>query len=56
VFVEEVAKAVLEAARPLWQCRNRALAAPPTLHASLMARLERLGVFARRGDRAGIQL
>ena len=50
LFVEEMTKAVLEAgnesaARACWlrRCRHPALAVPASLHASLMARLDRLG-------------
>ena len=49
LFVEEMTKAVLEAEsegeanRPPPQFRRSALAVPASLHASLMARLDRLG-------------
>ena len=50
LFVEEMTKAVLEAERPKRRAKHTAaaipssaLAVPATLHASLMARLDRLG-------------
>jgi predicted ATPase len=42
LFVEELAKAVVEAETP-----SSLLAVPPTLHVSLMARLDRLGPIAK---------
>src|SRR5262249_47411983 len=53
LFVEEMTKAVLEAAsegageRTVAAISSAALAVPATLHASLMARLDRLGGLAK---------
>jgi predicted ATPase len=51
LFVEELTKAVLEAGAqapaPLSAMRHPGLSVPPTLHASLIARLDRLGLAAR---------
>ena len=65
LFVEEMTKAVLEAegegaaARTIAAVPSPALAVPASLHASLMARLDRLGPAKggradRGGDRAGV--
>jgi predicted ATPase len=53
LFVEEVTKAVLEGSAPLAALPQPGLAVPPTLHASLMARLDRLGVSAKEVAQAG---
>jgi predicted ATPase len=56
LFVEELTKAVLEtgpqAPAALSAMPHPALSVPPTLHASLMARLDRLGLIAREVARA----
>jgi len=57
LFVEELTKAVLEAGSQapatLSATPYPALSVPPTLHASLMARLDRLGSAAREVAQAG---
>jgi class 3 adenylate cyclase/DNA-binding transcriptional ArsR family regulator len=57
LFVEELTKAVLEtgtqAPAALSAVPHPALSVPPTLHASLMARLDRLGPAAREVAQAG---
>ncbi|MFL5254244.1 MAG: AAA family ATPase, partial [Rhodopila sp.] len=57
LFVEELTKAVLEtgtqAPATLSAVPHPALSVPPTLHASLMARLDRLGPAAREVAQAG---
>ncbi|MFL5331612.1 MAG: AAA family ATPase, partial [Geminicoccaceae bacterium] len=57
LFVEELTKAVLEAGAQapatLSATPRPGLAVPPTLHASLMARLDRLGATAREVAQAG---
>ncbi|PPQ30661.1 AAA family ATPase [Rhodopila globiformis] len=57
LFVEELTKAVLEAgtqaSAALLAIPHPALSVPPTLHASLMARLDRLGPAAREVAQAG---
>jgi tetratricopeptide (TPR) repeat protein len=57
LFVEELTKAVLEAGAQapatLSAVPHPALSVPPTLHASLMARLDRLGSAAREVAQAG---
>jgi class 3 adenylate cyclase/predicted ATPase len=54
LFLEEVTKAVVQtgakpftAAPPMWQPPGGTLSVPPTLHASLMTRLDRLGAMAK---------
>jgi hypothetical protein len=62
LFVEEMTKAVLEAEsegaarRTVAAVPSPALAVPASLHASLMARLDRLGPASRLGFRGGIAL
>src|SRR6202012_2342110 len=58
LFVEELTKAVLEAEAPEVSTRisnvaSPARAVPVTLHASLMARLDRLGPAVREGAQIG---
>jgi len=57
LFIEEVTKAVLEAgtlaSAALSAIPQAGLSVPPTLHASLMARLDRLGPAAREAAQAG---
>src|SRR3954454_18870342 len=57
LFVEELTKAVLEAGpqapAALSAISHPALSVPPTLHASLMARLDRLGPAAKEVAQAG---
>jgi class 3 adenylate cyclase/tetratricopeptide (TPR) repeat protein len=57
LFVEELTKAVLEAGAEaptaLSAIPHAGLSVPPTLHASLMARLDRLGPAAREVAQAG---
>ncbi|MFL5282916.1 MAG: AAA family ATPase [Rhodopila sp.] len=57
LFIEELAKAVLEAGAQapaaLSAMPHPALSVPPTLHASLMARLDRLGPAAREVAQVG---
>src|SRR3954469_15915503 len=57
LFIEELTKAVLEAGAQapaaLSAVPHPALSVPPTLHASLMARLDRLGPTAREVAQAG---
>jgi predicted ATPase len=57
LFIEELTKAVLEAGAQapaaLSAVPHPALSVPPTLHASLMARLDRLGPAAREVAQAG---
>jgi predicted ATPase len=57
LFIEELTKAVLEAGpqapAALSAMPHSALSVPPTLHASLMARLDRLGPVAREVAQAG---
>ncbi|MFL5284550.1 MAG: adenylate/guanylate cyclase domain-containing protein, partial [Rhodopila sp.] len=57
LFIEELTKAVLEAGAQVPATLSAAprpgLPMPPTLHASLMARLDRLGVVAREVAQAG---
>ena len=56
LFIEEVTKAVLETGhRPRLRCprTDAGMSVPATLHASLMARLDRLGSVAREVAQAG---
>jgi predicted ATPase len=57
LFVEKLTKAMLEAGAQapavLSAVPHPALSVPPTLHASLMARLDRLGSAARGVAQAG---
>jgi tetratricopeptide (TPR) repeat protein len=57
LFVEELTKAVLESGAqtpaPLSSMPHQALSVPATLHASLMARLDRLGPSARDAAQIG---
>ena len=58
LFVEELTKAVLEAgpagvARAVSAAPLPGLAVPPTLHASLMARLDRIGAIAKEVAQVG---
>jgi len=56
LFLEELTKAVLESANPGAQITAtppRSLAVPATLHASLMARLDRLGLAAKEVAQVG---
>src|ERR687886_3051567 len=57
LFVEELTKAVLEAGAQapatLSAIPHAGLSVPPTLHASLMARLDRLGPAAKEVAQAG---
>ncbi|MBR0926440.1 AAA family ATPase [Bradyrhizobium diazoefficiens] len=58
LFVEEITKAVLEAGeeggeRSAASMPSRSVAVPPTLHASLLARLDRLGSPAREVAQVG---
>jgi predicted ATPase len=59
LFLEEVTKVVLEAAvsstasRPIGALPGARLAVPPTLQASLMARLDRLGPASREAAQTG---
>jgi hypothetical protein len=53
LFVEEVTKAVLEGSASVAALPQAALAVPATLHASLMARLDRLGPAAKEVAQAG---
>ena len=56
LFLEEVTKTVVDA-EPLQQSESGAprppLSVPPTLHASLLARLDRIGPIARKLHRSG---
>jgi class 3 adenylate cyclase len=63
LFVEELTKAVLESADPrnrvaavLTTSRSSALSIPATLHASLIARLDRLGPSAKEAAQIGAVL
>jgi class 3 adenylate cyclase/predicted ATPase len=59
LFVEELTKAVLEGSNvgtALLRANASALGVPPTLHASLMARLDRLGSAAKEVAQVGAAL